>query len=252
MGTQREFAGRTALVTGGSRGIGRAAALALARAGAGVAINYRGNEAAAAEALRLIEEAGGAGMLVRADVADPAAVSAMVDAVERGLGPVDLLVTSAGIALYQPHGEMTFESWRRVMRVNLDGSFLPLLATKDGMVERGYGRVVCLTSIGGLRPRDRMIAYSAAKAGIVGMVRSFAAALAPAVRVNAVAPGPTETDMMAELPGMLDPERLAALPLGRLATAEEIADVILYLLSDGSAMLTGQTLAASGGEVMLP
>jgi 3-oxoacyl-[acyl-carrier protein] reductase len=265
------FAGRTALVTGGSRGIGRAVVLALARAGARVAINYRGDESAALETQALVEAgdgvttrgvatrgvatrgvAPGATALFRADVADPAQVAEMVAGVEAALGPIDLLVTSAGISFLEPHAQMTPETWRRTMAVNVDGTAWPILAVKDGMIRRRYGRIVCLSSIAGLRPRENQIAYTASKAAVIAMVRSFAAALGPDVRVNAVAPGPTETDMMTSLLAEMGPERLAALPLGRMAEPEEVAEIVLFLLSDRSALLTGQTLVASGGEVMLP
>ena len=267
-----EFAGRTALVTGGSRGIGRAVAAALARAGARVAINYRGDETSALETRALVEvmhgaaihgaaargattrsaAAGSVAALFRADVADPAQVAEMIAGIEASLGPVDLLVTSAGVSVFESHERMTPETWRKTMAVNVDGTAWPVLAVKDGMLERRYGRIVCLSSIGGLRPRENQIAYTASKAAVIAMVRSFAAALGPIVRVNAVAPGPTETDMMKSLLTEMGPERLAALPLGRMAAPEEVAEIVLFLLSDRSALLTGQTLVASGGEVMLP
>ena len=162
----KELDGRTALVTGGARGIGRATCVRLAQEGANVAINYASNEAAALEALRLVEAEGARGQIVQADVSDPEDVARMVGETERGLGPVDLLVTSAGIAPTETRGEVAFEIWRRTMAVNLDGTFLPIMAVKDGMIARGFGRIVCFASIAGLRPRPAMLAYSTSKAGV--------------------------------------------------------------------------------------
>ena len=167
-----EFEGRVALVTGGSRGIGRAAALKLGARGAAVAVNYVADAEAAAETCRALEDAGARAIAVQGDVSDPAAVEAMVAATEAGLGPVDLLLCSAGIVRREAHQETDFETWRRVMAVNLDGVYLPVMAVKDGMIARRFGRIVALSSVAGLRPRPMHLAYSASKAAVVGFVRS--------------------------------------------------------------------------------
>ena len=244
--------GKTAFVTGGSRGIGRAVALELARQGANVAINYRSDQTSAQSCKEEIEALGRTAHIVAGDVSDFAAVDAMMRDAEQNLGPIDILVTSAGIADYEHHSEMTPETWRRTMATNVDGTAWAILAVKDGMLERGSGSIVCVGSIAGLRPRENMISYSASKAALVGMVRSFAAAFAPRIRVNCVAPGPTETDMINALPGMIGPERLKGLPLGRLATPEEVAKIVVLLVSENALLLNGQTLSVSGGEVMVP
>ncbi len=176
----------------------------------------------------------------------------MVQAVEQQLGPVDLLVTSAGVVAVESHPEMKFEVWQRVMQVNLDGTYLPVMAVKDGMIERGYGRIVCVTSIAGLRPRPTFIAYSSSKAAVIGFVRSCSEAFAPDVRINAIAPGLIETDMIQAM----SPERRASMvaetPLKRIGRPEEIANYTHFLPSDQANFTTGQTVVASGGRAMLP
>ena len=248
----RELAGRVALVTGGSRGIGRAVCLALAREGADVAVNYAADADAAERTRAEVEAAGVRGATIMADVAREDEVAAMVAATEAELGAVDILVTSAGVVLAQAHTELDFESWRRIMAVNLDGTFLSIMAVKDGMIARGYGRIVCMASIAGLRARAQFIHYSASKAAVIGLVRSFAEALAPDVRINSIAPGLIDTDMI----GGIEPEArramIEATPLQRLGTPDEIAELALFLVSERSSFTTGQTVVASGGRVTLP
>lgn len=248
----KELQGKTALVTGGSRGIGRATCLALAREGARVAVNYVSNAKAAKEVVAEIERLGGKAIIVGADVSDPAGVADMVANVESSLGPVDLLVTSAGIAKAAHHSEMTFENWQRMLSVNVDGTYLPVMAVKDGMLERGYGRIVCLASIAGLRARGRMITYSTSKAAVIAFARSCSEAFGPAIRVNCVAPGLIETEMGASM-GADAMQRIAdEAPLKRNGQAEEIAETVLFLLSERSSFTTGQTYVADGGRVTLP
>ena len=248
-----ELEGKTALVTGGARGIGRATCVRLAREGARVAINYASNEAAARETQRLVEAEGAAAFTVQADVSDPDAVAAMVEKVEKALGPVDLLVTSAGIAPDETRGEVAFEVWRQTMAVNLDGTFLSIMAVKDGMIARGFGRIVCLASIAGLRPRAAMLAYSTSKAGVVAFARSCSEAFAPAIRINTIAPGLIDTDMpAASLDAATRQRMIEATPLRRIGRAEEMAELALFLLSERSSYTTGQVYVADGGRVTLP
>jgi 3-oxoacyl-[acyl-carrier protein] reductase len=249
----QELAGRTALVTGGSRGIGRAVCVRLAREGARVAINYGSNEQAAREAERLVRNEGAECVLVQADVSDPAAVAAMVADVERAFGPIDLLVTSAGIALPEARGEVSFETWRQIMAVNVDGTFLPVMALKDGMIARGFGRIVCFASIAGLRPRPAMLAYGTSKAAVIGFARSCSEAFAPHVRVNCIAPGLIDTDMpAASLDETTRQRMIEATPLKRIGRPEEMAELALFLLSERSSFTTGQVYVADGGRVTLP
>jgi 3-oxoacyl-[acyl-carrier protein] reductase len=249
----KELAGRTALVTGGSRGIGRAVSVRLAREGARVAINYAVNEQAAREAERLVQAEGTECLLLEADVSNPDAVAAMVAQAERGLGPIDLLVTSAGIAPDEARGEVAFDEWRRTMAVNLDGTFLPVMAVKDGMIARGFGRIVCFASIAGLRPRAAMLAYSTSKAGVVAFARSCSEAFAPAIRINTIAPGLIDTDMPAASLDQATRQRMIeATPLRRIGRPEEMAELALFLLSERSSFTTGQVYVADGGRVTLP
>jgi 3-oxoacyl-[acyl-carrier protein] reductase len=249
----QELAGRTALVTGGARGIGRAVCVRLAGEGARIGINYASNDEAATETERLVRSAGAQCALLKADVSDPGAVAAMVAEAERTLGPIDLLVTSAGIAPTEARGEVAFETWRRIIAVNLDGTFLPIMAVKDDMMARGFGRIVCFASIAGLRPRPAMLAYSTSKAAVIGFARSCSEAFAPHVRINCIAPGLIDTDMpAASLDDATRQRMIDATPLRRIGRPEEMAELALFLLSDRSSFTTGQVYVADGGRVTLP
>ena len=243
-----EFKGRVALVTGGSRGIGRAVCRALAKEGANIALNYIANAEAAKETQDEIEALGAHCTIHQADVADSASVEAMVDKI----GPVDLLVTAAGIAHLGDHTEVDVDLWRRIMAVNVDGTFLPVMAVKDGMIARGFGRIVCIASIAGLAPRGRMLPYSSSKAAVIAFARSCAQAFAPDVRVNCLAPGLIETDMSAAMDEAARAAMREAAFLKRTGKPEEMAEAVLYLLSKRSSFITGQTVVADGGRVTLP
>ena len=251
MNTQ-EFAGATALITGGSRGIGRATAIALAQRGARVAVNYAANDAAAAETKQAIEALGGECILCKADVADPDAVKAMTSTALDALGSIEMLVTSAGIARVEEHRSMQFETFSNVMRTNVDGTYLPIMAVKDHMLERQRGAIVCIASIAGLRPRGRMIAYATSKAAVIALARNTAEAFAPDVRVNAVAPGLIETDMTADMDDALRASMIEQTFAKRIGRAEEIAETVAFLLSSRAGFITGQTLVVDGGRVTLP
>jgi 3-oxoacyl-[acyl-carrier protein] reductase len=251
--TAQELAGRTALVTGGSRGIGRAVCVRLAQEGARLGINYARDDEAARATERLVRAAGAEGALLKADVSDPGAVAAMVAETERTLGPIDLLVTSAGIAPTEERGEVPFETWRRIMAINVDGTFLPIMAVKDGMMARGFGRIVCFASIAGLRPRPAMLAYSTSKAAVIGFARSCSEAFAPHVRINCIAPGLIDTDMpAASLDSATRQRMIDATPLQRIGRPEEMAELALFLVSERSSFTTGQVYVADGGRVTLP
>lgn len=251
--SNNDFSGRTALVTGGSRGIGRSCCLQLAQSGANVAVNYRSDEDAAQQTARAVEEAGGKALIVQADVSDQQQVEAMVAKVNDQLGPIDLLVNNAGIFHFAPHENTTQEIWQQTMNVNLTGPYLVSWAVKDGMIERGYGRIVNVSSISGLRPRPNSIAYAASKAGVIGLTKSLAEALAPhEVRVNAVAPGLIETEILDDVDQQVLDGIVSATPIPRIGQPEEIAELVCFLLSDRSSFMTGQTVVASGGRVMLP
>ena len=250
--TAREFAGRTALVTGGSRGIGRSIALKLASNGANVALNYLRRDKEAQATKQAIEKEGVQCLLVKADVSQPAAVESMVTKVREVLGPVGLLVANAGISILENHEEISWESWKKTMSINVDGVFLPVMAVKDEMLANQYGRIVCLSSVAALRPRKLQIHYASSKAAVVALVRCCSQAFAPHVRVNTIAPGLVETEMGDLLGPAATHQIIAATPMGRLGTPQDIADVAHFLLSDLSSFMTGQTLVVSGGRVTVP
>lgn len=249
----RIFTNKTALVTGGSRGIGRACCVRLAQAGANVAVNFCSNEAAAHETVRLIEQAGARGFAVRADVASPVDVDCMVAEVTHRIGPVDLLVNNAGVFDFVSHAATTPAIWQRTIDVNLTGAYFVTWAVKDGMIARGYGRIVNVASIAALDPRPMSIAYAASKAGLVGLTKSVAAALAGHnIRVNAVAPGLIETEILVGVEQATLDRIIDATPMKRIGVPEEIAALVYFLLSDESSYTTGQTIVSSGGRVMRP
>ena len=249
----RSLVGRTALVTGGAKGIGRACCLRLAQAGAHVAVNYLSSDEAARETAELVRQAGVRSHLVRADVTSPEQVAAMVEEATGALGPIELLVNNAGIFHFLSHDETTLDVWRKTLDVNLTGAYLVAWAVKPSMIERRFGRIVNIASIAGLRARPMSIAYAASKAGLIGLTKSTAEALAKHnIRVNAIAPGLIDTEILAGV----SQERLDAIvdstPLGRIGRSEDVADAALFLLSDQSSYMTGQTLVVCGGRVMLP
>ncbi len=248
-----DFAGRTVLVTGGSRGIGRACCERLARAGARVAINYHSREDDALETARRVEAAGAEAMVVPANVADEQSVEQMVAAVNQRLGPIDMLVNNAGIFEYVTHETTTAEHWRRTIDVNLTGLYLVTWAVKPQMIERGFGRIVNMSSISALRSRPYGIAYAASKAGVIAFTKSASEALIPYnIRMNAVAPGLIDTEIIDDVDQAVLDRIVGETPMKRIGKADEIADVVHFLLSEASRFMLGQTLVACGGRVMLP
>ena len=245
--------GRTALVTGGARGIGRAICQRLGEAGANVAINYVRNQAAAEETAQRVEAAGAKSHLVRADVSCEQEVDEMVAEVKDRFGPVDLLVNNAGVFDYVSHEETTIALWKRTLDVNLTGAFLVSWAVKPEMIERRFGRIVNISSIGGLRARQMSIAYAASKAGLIGFTKSMAEAVAAFnVRVNAVAPGLISTEILDGVAAEQLQDLITATPVQRIGEPVEIAEMVVFLLSDRASFTTGQTVVASGGRVLLP
>jgi 3-oxoacyl-[acyl-carrier protein] reductase len=186
------------------------------------------------------------------NVARPDDVDRLVAHTRRELGPIDLLVHCGAISTVGDHHQVTYDVWRETIDVNLNGTFLVVHAVKDEMIERRFGRIVTISSVAALRPRQMQVHYSAAKAGVIAMTRCYAEAFGPHnVRINCVAPGLTETEMAHVLSDEQIKSIRAATPLGRLGQPEEIAAVIRFLLSDESSFMTGQTLVACGGRVML-
>ena len=254
--TDNDLSGRVALVTGGSRGIGRAICQRLAKAGAWVAVNHSSSDEAAAETLAEIRADGGEGGVYKADVSSFDATDAMFGRIEADSGPVDLLVTNAGIASFQDAVDMPVDLWRRILSVNLDGTFHCVWRAKAGMLAQGDGRIVCISSINGLAPTtmrsDRLIAYGTSKSAIIGFSRNCAVAFGPAIRVNCVAPGLIDTDMTSGMSDGMRQRIIASTPAGRAGTPDDIAELTYFLLSDAAGFITGQTYVASGGLVTLP
>ena len=247
-----DFTGKVALVTGASRGIGRAIAVTLAKGGAAVALNYAGNEAAAAEALALVQQAGAPkAKLYRFDVADPAACAAAVEAVVAELGGLHVLVNNAGIAVDQLVMRVKDEDWNRQLQVNLTGVFnLIRAATRPMMKQRG-GAIVNLTSVVGEMGNAGQAAYAATKAGLIGLTKSVARELASRnIRVNAVAPGYVDTDMTAALPEAAKTKMRELIPLARLGGAQDVANAVAFLASEAASYVTGETLRVNGGMYM--
>ena len=247
------FADRTILITGGSRGIGKAASLRLAGEGARIAVNYVSNETKATETVAEIEAAGGVAVSVQGNVAVPDDAARIVEETRAAFGPVDMLVHSAGISIVEHATDVTWETWRQTMDVNLDGTFNMVYALKDEMIQREFGRVVLISSIAALRERENQVHYSASKAAVIAMTRCMAQGWAlHNIRVNCICPGLIETEMAYTLSPEAHEMIVNATPMGRKGEPHEIASVIRFLLSDESSFMTGQTIVASGGRVMLP
>ncbi len=247
-----DLSGKSAVVTGGSRGLGRAIALRLARQGADVAFSYRGNEVAADETASGIEEAGRKALAVQADVTDPPAAEALVKAALEAFGKVDILVNNAGITRDDLIMRMSLDAWREVLETNLFGAFYTIKSATRPMLKARGGRIVNITSVSGQAGQTGQANYSAAKAGLIGLTKATARELASrGITCNAVAPGFVLTELTQGLPDALKAELTARTPLGRFGTAEEIADAVAFLASDEAAFITGQVLAVDGGLVMM-
>jgi 3-oxoacyl-[acyl-carrier protein] reductase len=247
-----DFTDRVALITGGSRGIGRATALRLAREGADIALSYASRADDAATTVRDIQALGRRAVCCACNVANPDDVQRLVDTA-RQLGPIDYLVHSGAISNIQDHSTLSLDLWRETIDVNLTGTYLAVFAVKDEMIQRRFGRIVTLSSVAALRPRQKQIHYASAKAGVIAFTRCCAEAFAPHnVRINCLAPGLIDTDMARVLSPAAMQTIVEQTPLGRLGTPDEMAAVIRFLLSEESSFMTGHTLAASGGRVMLP
>ena len=242
------FAGKTAVVTGGSRGLGRAVCLELAKGGANVVFCYAGNEAAAKETTAACEALGAKALAVRCDVAKADEVKALMDAAVKEFGRIDILVNNAGITRDGLLMMMKEEDFDAVIAANLKGTFLCMKAVSRIMMKQRYGRIVNLSSVVGLRGNAGQVNYAASKAGVVGMTKSLAKELASrGVTVNAVAPGFIATDMTAAMTDAAKEATLASIPLQRLGAPEDVAHAVAFLASDEAAYITGQVLCVDGG-----
>jgi len=247
-----DLTGRTAVITGGSRGIGRACSTLLAKAGARVALCYHVERPWAELVVQRIVEAGGEAFALEADVTRSEDMEMLVDETVDRYGKLDILVNNAGIWKESPIDEMSDGEWHEMLGVNLTGSFHAIRAAVPAMKENGFGRIVNVSSTAGQRGEAMHAHYAATKGGIIALTKSLAAELArDGITVNCVAPGWTETDMAAEaLAGPESESILASIPLGRAGTPEEIAGAVLFLASDLAAYVNGEILNVNGGNVL--
>ena len=240
--------GNVALITGGSRGIGRAICLELARRGAAVAVNYAGNSQAAEETVKLCRALGVEAEAFQADVSDPAACDALVTAVKERFGRLDILVNNAGISRDGLLMTAKEEDFTKTLDTNLKGAYFCTRAAAKVMLRQKYGRIVCLSSVVGLRGNPGQTAYAASKAGVLGLVKAAAKELAGRdITVNAVAPGFIETDMTAALPEKARQAMLTTIPKGRPGAPEDVARAVAFFAAAESAYITGQVLCVDGG-----
>jgi 3-oxoacyl-[acyl-carrier protein] reductase len=246
-----DFTGKVALVTGAGRGIGRATALALARGGADVLVNYLENQKTANEVVEKIQAMGKKALAVSADVGIPSEVTAMFQKLDGVFGRIDILVNNAGTGTPIPLEEITVDFWEKILQVDLTGPFLCAQAAAARMIPRKYGRIVNISSIGGVQGIGIDPAYAAAKAGLLGFTKSIARHLGKHnITVNAVSPGPTETELNRKLPEDMRKRVAESSALGRYGTPEDVADAILFFASDYSRHVTGQMILVDGGIAM--
>ena len=245
------MSGKTAVVTGGSRGIGRAICLELARRGANVVFSYAGNTAAAAKTLEELKALGVEARAIQGNVADPAAAKTLIDTAVKELGGIHILVNNAGITRDGLAMAMKEEDFDAVIETNLKGAFLCMKAAIRPMMKARYGRIVNLSSVVALRGNPGQVNYCASKAGLIGMTKSLAKEMgARGITVNAVAPGYISTDMTAALPDAARDVMLSTIPVGRAGSPEDVAAAVAFLASEEAGYITGQVLSVDGGMGM--
>lgn len=253
MSTQNNLSlqGEVALVTGASRGIGRACAIALAKAGAEVIVNFVQNEAKALSVCEEITAAGGKARISRFDVADVDTTQSTVEALIKEVGKISILVNNAGISRDGLLLRYSAEEWDQTLNTNLRGAFTTSQTVARSMLKQRRGSIIHISSVIALMGNAGQVAYAAAKAGLLGLTKSMAKELAGRnIRVNAIAPGYVDTDMTSEMSAEMKEALLKSIPLGRVGTSEEIADAVVYLASPASSYVTGQVLVVDGGLVM--
>jgi 3-oxoacyl-[acyl-carrier protein] reductase len=247
----QRFEGKAAIVTGASRGIGRAIAIRLAQEGASVVVNYHANAEAAEQVAAHIQSVGAQSVVVRADVAQVEDANRLVESALSSFSRIDVLINNAGITRDQLIMRMSDDDWEAVLDTNLKSAFLVTRAALRPMLRQRYGRIVNITSISGIMGNAGQANYSASKAGLIGLTRSIAREVASrSITCNAVAAGVIDTEIWAGVPEAAIQALLGMVPLGRKGTPEDIAEAVAFLASDASAYITGQVLNVDGGLVM--
>jgi 3-oxoacyl-[acyl-carrier protein] reductase len=246
-----DFTDKVAVVTGSSRGIGRAIALRLAEGGAKVVVNYRSNEAAANKVMEQIRAGGGESIAIQADVSQVAEAQALINGAKKAFGRVDILVNNAGTTRDTLLMRMKEDDWDIVIDTNLKGTFNCIKAASRQMMRQRYGRIVNITSVAGISGNAGQANYASAKAGIIGLTKTVAKELGGRkITCNAVAPGLVPTDLTADLPQDMVDLAIERTPLGRTGTVEDMAAAVAYLASDEAGFVTGQVLAVDGGLII--
>lgn len=246
-----DLSGKIALVTGGSRGIGREIAIELAKHGASITISYVSNEEKAIEVIESIQEYSVKAMCVKADVSREEEVERLVDTVKKQLGPIDILVNNAGINMDALIIRMKTQEWDQVIDTNLKGTYLCTRLVAKDMLKKRYGKIINITSVAGVAGNIGQSNYSASKAGIIGFTKAVAKELASRnINVNAIAPGLIETDMAQALKEEIRESLIKSVPMGRLGSPKDIANIVVFLASDKSDYITGQTINVDGGMIM--
>jgi 3-oxoacyl-[acyl-carrier protein] reductase len=245
------LSGKTAIVTGGSRGIGRSIALKLAEKGANVVVNYTNNASKAQEVVDEVKKMGVEALALKADVSSEDAVKALVKEVSKHFNTIDILVNNAGITRDTLVIRMKDEDWDKVMDINLKGTYLCTKLIGKKMMKQRSGKIVNITSVVGIMGNAGQANYAASKAGVIGFTKSIAKEFAPrGINVNAVAPGFIQTDMTDKLPEEVKENYAASIPLGRLGSPEDVANIVAFLCSEEADYLTGQVINVDGGMVM--